>query len=168
MSSILVAYFSLTGNTRKVAAAIFASLPEPKTMKPIAEVQNLDEHDLVFIGFPVHSHSVPIQVEKFLRSIPKGKKIALFSTHGSHTGSRLSREAIEHAVVVSSQAKLVSTFSCRGKVSPQALESLSRSPEHEAWTEMAASARTHPNEHDLEDATNFGRWVLTLSRHQGS
>jgi flavodoxin len=165
MSNTLVAYFSSSGNTQKVATAIFASLPEPKVMRPIADVQNLDEYDLIFIGFPVHSHSVPIQVEKFLRSIPKGKKIALFSTHGSHTGSRLSREAIEHAVVVSSQARLISTFSCRGKVSPHALEVLGRSPEHEAWTEMAASARTHPNEHDLEDAANFARWVLTLSRH---
>jgi flavodoxin len=167
MSNTLVAYFSLSGNTQKVAATIFASLPEPRTMRPIAEVQDMDEYDLIFIGFPVHSHSVPIQVEKFLRGIPKGKKIALFSTHGSHTGSRLSREAIEHAVVVSSQARLISTFSCRGKVSTHALETLSRSPEHEAWTEMAASARTHPNEHDLEDAANFARWVLTLSRHQG-
>ncbi|MGB7295814.1 MAG: flavodoxin family protein [Candidatus Aminicenantales bacterium] len=166
MSNILIVYYSLTGNTEKVAAAIFAGLPEPKTMKRIAEVQSLAEYDLVFIGFPVHSHSLPVQVETFLRAIPKGKKIALFSTHGSHTGSRLSREAIEYAVVVSSQAKLVSTFSCRGKVSPQALEVLGRSPEHEAWTEMAASARTHPNEHDLEDATDFARWALTLSRHQ--
>jgi flavodoxin len=168
MSNILVAYFSLTGNTKDVAAAIFEGLPEPKTMKPIDAVQNLAEYDLIFIGFPVHSHSVPIKVEKFLRTVPKGRKIALFSTHGSHTGSRLSREAIEHAVVVSSQAKLISTFSCRGKVSPQALEILSRSPEHEAWAEMAASARTHPNAHDLEDAANFGRWVLTLARHHGA
>lgn len=166
MSNTLVAYFSLTGNTQKVASAIFASLPEPKTIMPIAEVQGLVEYDLIFVGFPVHSHSVPPPAEKFLRSIPKGKKIALFSTHGSHTGSRLSREAIEHAVVVASQAKLISTFSCRGKVSPRALEILSRSPEHEAWAEMAASARTHPNEHDLADAGNFASWVLTLSRHQ--
>jgi flavodoxin len=168
MSNILVTYFSLTGNTEKVAASIFKNLPEPKSINPIAEVQSLAGHELIFIGFPVHSHSVPIQVERFLRSIPKGKKIALFSTHGSLSGSRLSREAIEHAAVVSSQAKLISTFSCRGKVSPQALEVLSRSPEHEAWTEMAASARTHPNEHDLNDAANFGRWVVTLSRHQGT
>ncbi len=168
MSNILVAFFSLTGNTEKVAASIFASLPEPKTIKPIAEVQDLAEFDLIFAGFPVHSHSVPLPVEKFLRSIPRGKNVALFSTHGSHTGSRLSREAIEHAVVVSSQAKLISTFSCRGKVSPKALEVLGRSPEHEAWTEMAASARSHPNEHDLEDAGNFARWVLTLSRHLGA
>ena len=166
MSNMLVTYFSLTGNTHKVASSIFASLPQPKTMKPIAEVPSLIEFDLIFVGFPVHSHSVPPQAEKFLRNIPKGKKIALFSTHGSHTGSRLSREAIEHAAVLASQAKLISTFSCRGKVSPPALEILSRSPEHEAWTEMAASARSHPNEHDLADAGNFARWVLTLSRHQ--
>ena len=168
MSTTLVAYFSLTGNTEKVAASIFASLPDPKALKRIDEIKSLAEYNLIFVGFPVHSHSVPVGVEKFLRSIPKGKKIALFSTHGSHTGSRLSREAIEHAVVVSSQAKLISTFSCRGKVSSKALEVLGRSPEHEAWTEMAASAQTHPNEHDLEDAANFARWVLTLSRHQGS
>lgn len=166
MSNTLVTYFSLSGNTRKVADVIFASLPDPKTIKPIADIQDLDDYDLVFIGFPIHSHSVPIQVEKLLRRIPKDKKIALFSTHGSHTGSRLSREAIEHAVVVSSQARLISTFSCRGKVSPQALEVLARSPEHEAWAEMAASARTHPNEHDLADAANFARWALTLSRQQ--
>ncbi len=166
MSNILVAYFSLTGNTHKVASSIFAGLPEPKTLKPMTEVQSMAEYDLVFIGFPVHSHSVPMQAEKFLRSVPKGKKIALFSTHGSHTGSRLSREAIEHAVVVSSQARLISTFSCRGKVSPQALEVLGRSPEHEAWTEMAASASTHPNEHDLADAGTFAGWVLTMSRER--
>jgi flavodoxin len=166
MANILVAYHSLTGNTKKVAEAIFEALPQPKTIKPMSEVQSLDEYDLVFVGFPVQSHSVPYKAERFLQSIPKGKKIALFSTHGSVTGSRLSREAIEHAVVVSSQAKLISTFSCRGKVSPQALEVLSRSPEHEAWVDMAASASTHPNEHDLADARAFAYWVLTLGRQR--
>src|SRR4030066_1039958 len=149
MSNILVAYYSLTGNTKKIAEAIFEALPQPKTIKPMADVQSLAEYDLIFAGFPVQSHSVPYKAEKFLQSIPKGKKIALFSTHGSVTGSRLSREAIEHAVVVSSQAKLISTFSCRGKVSPQALEVLSRSPGHEAWVDMAASASPHPHDNAL-------------------
>jgi len=166
MSKVLVTYYSVTGNTQKVAEAIFDALPQPKAIKPMSEVANLDEYDLVFIGFPVQSHSVPYKAEKFLRGIPKGKKIALFSTHGSLSGSRLSREAIEHAVAVSSQAKLISTFSCRGKVSPQALEVLARSPEHEAWADMAASAITHPNEHDLADAQAFARWVMALERQQ--
>ncbi len=164
MLRILVTYYSRTGNTKKVAQAIYEALPDLKTIKPIDEVQAAEEYNLVFIGFPVHSHSVPFQVERFLKSLPKGKKIALFSTHGSLTGSRLSREAIEHAVVVASQAKVVATFSCRGKVSPEAAEDLSRSPEHEAWADMAASARAHPTEQDLEQARAFAGWALTLSR----
>jgi flavodoxin len=163
MSNILVTYYSLTGNTKKVAEAIFEALPQAKTMIPLTQVKSLAEYDLIFVGFPVQSHGVPYQAEKFLQSIPRGKKIALFSTHGSLTGSRLSREAIEHAVVLASQARVISTYSCRGKVSPQALEVLSRSPEHEAWADMAASADTHPNEHDLADAQSFARWALTLS-----
>jgi flavodoxin len=166
MSNTLVAYYSVSGNTQKIAEAIFEALPPPKAIHPMAEVRSLEEYDLIFAGFPVQSHSVPYKAEQFLKSIPKGKKLALFSTHGSLTGSRLSREAIEHAVVISSQAKLISTFSCRGKVSPQALEALSRSPEHEAWADMAASASAHPNEHDLSEARAFARWAITLSRQR--
>lgn len=164
MENILVTYFSLTGNTRKVAEAIYETLPDLKTIRPISEVSDVGEYGLLFIGFPVHSHSVPVKVEKFITSLPPGKKIALFCTHGSLTGSRLSREAIEHAVVLASRTRVISTFSCRGKVSAEALDVLSRSPEHEAWADMAASANTHPNEHDLAEAREFARWVLTLSR----
>jgi len=163
MSNILVAYYSLTGNTRMVAEAVYEALPQSKTIQPISEVKSVAGYDLLFIGFPVQSHSVPYKVERFLEGIPGGTKIALFSTHGSVTGSRLSREAIEHAAVVASHARLISTFSCRGKVSPEALEAMSRSPEHEAWVDMAASANPHPTEDDLADARAFARWVLTLS-----
>lgn len=163
MSKILVAYFSLTGNTKKVAEAIYEELDGEKSLKKADEIQDLVEYDLLFIGFPVHSHSVPFKIEELLKKIPPGKKIALFSTHGSLTGSRLSREALEHATILASKAKILGTFSCRGKVSLQAMEVLSKSPEHRAWAEMASSARTHPDENDLEDAKSFANWIMTLS-----
>ena len=84
------------------------------------------------------------------------------TTHGSLTGSQLSREALEHAFVLASMAKVLGSFSCRGKVSPEALDVLMKSPEHMAWAEMAASARNHPDQNDLEDARAFARWVITL------
>jgi flavodoxin len=158
----LVTYFSLTGNTKKIAEAIFDTLGGDTDINIIDEDSDLNEYDLVFVGFPVHSHSVPFKVEKFLKHIPEGKKIALFSTHGSLTGSRLSREALEHAIVLASKAKVLGSFSCRGKVSPEALEVLMRSPEHVAWAEMAPSARKHPDPNDLEDAHVFAHWILTL------
>ncbi len=163
----LVVYFSRTGNTQAVAEAIFEALDPPKEIFPMAEVgaDRLNACDLLFVGFPVQSHSVPYSVEVFLKSIPAGRKIALFSTHGSLPGDRLSREAVEYAVTLVSQAKVVGTFTCRGKVSLQALEVLSKSPEHEAWADMAASASTHPDESDLEGARAFARWITTLAAH---
>ena len=164
MSKILVTYISWTGNTKTIAEAIFEALEGDAAIKPIDEVQNLDMYDLLFIGFPVHSHSVPLKAEELLKTIPSKKKVALFSTHGSLTGSRLSREALEHATILASKAQLLGSFSCRGKVSLQAMDVLSKSPEHKAWVEMAASAQTHPDEHDLEDARAFAKWIITLIR----
>lgn len=162
MAKTLVTYFSLTGNTKLVAEAIYDALPGDKTIRPIAEAGDLAPYSLLVVGFPVQAHSVPYPVEVFLKTIPEGKKVALFSTHGSVTGSRLSREALEYASVLLAKAKLIGTFSCRGKVSMKALEILMQSPEHEAWADMAASAATHPDASDLEDARAFARWIATL------
>ncbi|MFP4082975.1 MAG: flavodoxin [Candidatus Aminicenantes bacterium] len=166
MRKTLVTYYSLTGNTKKIAEVIYQNIAGKKTLQPVNEVQEIDQYDLLFIGFPVHSHSVPFKIEKFLKNLPPGKKIAFFSTHGSHTGSHLSREALEHATVLATKEKVIGTFSCRGKVSPEALEKLSRSPQHRAWTEMAASAHTHPDKYDLEDAKAFAKWIMTLHSQQ--
>jgi flavodoxin len=167
MKKTLVTYFSRTGNTKLIAETIHDTLPEPKEIKPMAEDLDFEPYGLLFVGFPVQTHSVPYKVEAFLRKIPAKKKIALFCTHGSLTGSTLAREAMEYALLCSAQAAVVGTFSCRGKVSPQALEALEKSPEHEAWAEMAVSASTHPDASDLEDARAFVKWVLTLSSQGG-
>jgi flavodoxin len=165
MHKTLVTYFSRTGNTKKVAEAIFAGLDGDKDLKSMEEAHPLDAYSLVFIGFPVHSHSVPYKVEEFLKTIPAGKKIALFCTHGALPGHRLSREAIEYAVVLAAKAKVLGTFAVRGRLSMQALDALGRSPEHQEWTDMAASANTHPNETDLAEAKAFARRIRTLSVH---
>jgi flavodoxin len=162
MAKILVAYLSQTGNTRIIAEAIHSALEREAVLASIRDVDSTDPYDLIFIGFPVHSHSVPLPVEGFLKSIPPGKKIALFSTHGSLSGSRLSREALEHASIIASQNKVLGSFSCRGKVSAQAMEVLKQSPEHQVWIEMAVTARTHPDENDIADARTFARWIQTL------
>lgn len=164
MTKILVTYFSQTGNTKKIAETIFETLESEKDIQPVDEVQQLDEYNLIFIGFPVHSHSVPFKIHDFIPKIPENKKIAFFSTHGALTGSQLSREALEHAVILASKVKVLGTFSCRGKVSLEALEILKKSPEHEAWADMAVSAATHPDQGDLEDAKAFAKWIITLSR----
>ncbi len=166
MAKTLVTYFSRTGNTKIVAEAVFDALSGDKAIRPMAEAGDLAPYSLIFAGFPVQTHSVPYPVEVFLKSVPEGKKVALFSTHGSVTGGSLSREALVYASILVAKAQLVGTFSCRGKVSMKALEVLMQSPEHEAWADMAASAATHPDESDLEDARAFARWTMTLSAQE--
>jgi len=165
MHKTLVAYYSRTGNTKKVAEAIFSALEGDKELKPIEEALRLDAYGLIFVGFPVQSHSVPYKVEEFLKTIPAKKKIALFCTHGALPGHRLSREAIEHAVVLAARAKVLGTFAVRGRLSMQALDAFAKSPEHLEWTEMAASGDTHPDATDLAEARVFARQMRTLSLH---
>ena len=158
---ILVTYFTHTGNTEKVARAIYEAIGGNKEILPLKEVKKIDGYDIVFCGFPVHSHSVPLPVQNFIKSIPPGKKLALFVTHGSLRGGELATTAIEHAISLASKLKLLGTFGCRGKVDPKIIEALLKQPEHRAWAETAKSAASHPDESDLEDARHFAKKILT-------
>ncbi len=163
MPKTLVTYYSRTGNTKLVAEAINAEIAGEKDLMPIKDVHDLSPYGIIFVGFPVETHSVPYAAEVFLKKIPEGKKVALFSTHGSVAGSTLSREALEYASILVTKAKVIGTFSCRGKVSMQALDVLMKSPEQAAWADTAASAATHPDESDLAEARAFALWVMTLA-----
>ncbi len=105
MVKTLITYFTRTGNTKLVAEAIFEALPGDKTLQPMAEAGDIAPFQFIFAGFPVQTHSVPYPAEVFLKTIPYGKKVALFSTHVSVTGSRLSREALEYASVLVAQGQ---------------------------------------------------------------
>ncbi len=156
---ILVTYFTQTGNTEKVARAIYGAIGAQKEILPVDKVKDPSGYDIIFCGFPVHAHSVPLSVEHFIKQIPPGKKIALFATHGSLRGGELATTAIEHATSLASKLKVLGTFGCRGNVDPKIIETLVKKPEHRAWAETAESAALHPDESDLEDARHFAKRV---------
>ena len=159
---ILVTYFTQTGNTEKVAQAMYGVIGAHKEILPVDKVKDPSGYDIIICGFPVHAHSVPLPVEHFIKQIPSGKKIALFATHGSLRGGELATTAIEHAASLASTLKVLGTFSCRGKVDPKIIETLIKKPEHRAWAETAKSAAVHPDESDLEDARHFAKRVTAI------
>jgi len=167
VNKTLVAYFSRTGNTRTVAEAIHRALDGDRKLATLDEAGPLAGTGLIFVGFPVQAHSVPFPVETFLKSLPDGVKIALFSTHGAFRDHSMAREALEYAAVLSARARLLGTFHCRGKLSLQALEAFARSPEHREWSEMAPSAATHPDDHDLAEAAAFARHMRARGSESG-
>lgn len=99
MSKRLVAYFSASGVTAKVAenladaigADIFEIQPEvPYTKADLnsrpaiaAKRDNMDEYDTIFVGFPIWWYVAPTIINTFLESYNlKGKTIIPFATSG--------------------------------------------------------------------------------------
>jgi flavodoxin len=162
---VLVAYYSETGNTERVARSVFNGIAfAEKKLALVKEVTRLAPYDLIFVGFPVQSHSVPAAVEKFLKKIPEGKKVALFATHGSLRGGELAVTAFYYAMSLTPKRQVLGTFSCRGKVKPKMLEELKKSPQHRFWALEAQSAATHPDGGDCEDAEKWASWMIMKAR----
>ena len=87
-----------------------------KEVLPIQEVTGVEGYDVIFIGFPVHSHNVPGVVEAFAKKLPEGQKVACFATHGSMRGGELAITAFYHALNIVKNAIVLGTFGCRGQV----------------------------------------------------
>jgi len=165
--NVLVAYFSETGNTEKLAKAIFEAVESSnKEILPIQEITQVDGYDVVFIGFPVQAHSVPSKVEGFAKRLPEGQKIAYFATHGSMRGGELAVTAFYHALSISKNAVILGTFGCRGKVKQKIIDGLMEKAEHRAWAQEAQGAAGHPDEADLEDGREWaGRMLIKARAH---
>jgi flavodoxin I len=157
----LVTYYSQTGNTEKVARAIYEAIHIEKDLFPIQDLKETAGYDIIFVGFPVHAHSVPAKLHTFFKSLPAGQNIALFCTHGSLRSGQLPRQALEHAIGLSSRTKIVGTFNARGRVDEKIIDSLMKQAEHRAWAEEAQGAGEHPSEMDLADVQEFAREVLS-------
>lgn len=168
---VLVTYYSETGNTEKVARAIYAAAAEgapgidiDAAMVPLSQAELVDRYDLVFCGFPIQMHSVPPKAVPFLRGLPQGTKVALFATHGSLRGGRLAVQGFEHAMTLASKARVIGTFGCRGKVKSSLLDALMEKPEHRAWAQEALGAAEHPSDYDCDDARQFAKAMISKAR----
>lgn len=165
---VLVAYYSETGNTEKLAKALYEGIEQAEkdilAIDQIKDLEDLERYDLVYCGFPVHSHSVPRKAEEFIKSLPAGKNVAFFATHGSLRGGQLAVTAFYHALSMTSKGTVLGTFGCRGKVRPELIESLLNKAEYRSWALEAQSAAGHPDQGDLEDAKEWANWMIRKAR----
>jgi len=124
-SNILIAYFSFSGNTATVANQIQelteGDLFEIKTVEPYPEynetldiaqqeqkdnarpqlsasVENMDNYDVLFVGYPIWWSSAPMAVFTFLEEYDlSGKTVIPFCTHD---GSQLGRSVTDITAVL--------------------------------------------------------------------
>jgi len=162
---ILIAYLSESGNTEKLAKAIFEGIESSeKEIVSIKDVSGTEGYDIIFIGFPVQSHSMPIKVEAFAKNLPDGQKVAYFATHGSMRGGEMAVTAFHHAITVSNNAEILGSYGCRGQVKQSIIDSLLQKPEHRGWALEAQGAAGHPDAADLEDGKDWARKMITKAR----
>ena len=126
---VLIAFFSMTkdysfgkverlakGHTEQVADQIHALIEsdlyrmnkveaiDPRREYIPARILDFAQYDVVYLGFPIYYHTMPVQVAEFIKSYDfAGKMILLFTTHG---GSGLGR-SVEKIKLMCPQAKVL-------------------------------------------------------------
>ena len=121
---ILVTYRSVTGNTKKIAEAIFGEIEGEKEIKLFKDVETLEGYDFVFVGCPIEFFGAGKAAKKWFDKHLKGKRIGLFCTHGAPEfapGVPEWTDALK-AAATDAGAEIVNFFNCQGELSQKVLD----------------------------------------------
>lgn len=157
----LVAYFSQTGRTRKVAEAIYESIGGEKDLKELSEVESLEGYDLSFIGFPIIAFGPAREGREFLERHSAGRKVALFITHASPEDQDGLEEWLDRCRDAAASAQLVGLFHCQGELAEPVAQMLMKSddPVLRAYGERRPETIGQPDEARLQKAREFAEEV---------
>ena len=153
---VLVAYMSWTGNTKKVAEAIYDAIPQPKEIKPVEEVTSLEGNDLTFLGFPTHNFGPDEPTKAFLGTRVKDRAIALFITHMAPEHIPALEGIIQKFRDAAVGANVVGVFDCQGQACEEVKTFMLNSPNPRlVAAAQADSSQGQPDATRLEHARTF-------------
>ena len=145
----LIVYSSQSGNTKKLAEAVYESLKGDKEIYPIAEAPEPADYDFFAIGFWLKAGKPDPATLEYLPKIGSEKKIFLFATHGADPDSDHAKSAIKYAIDLIPSAEIVNTYNCQGGVNPEVLGKILEKPDPPNWVKDAPNAAGHPDEKDI-------------------
>lgn len=156
---------SQTGNTKKVAEAIYEAIPTPKEIKGVEEVTSLEGYDLTFLGFPMHAFGPDKPVITFLNTHVKDHAIALFITHASPEGAPPLQEWIQKFKDAAVGANIIGVFHCQGQLAEPVKAAMlnNPNPQIQAWAKNDTS-QGQPDATRLERARVFAQETITRAR----
>lgn len=159
---VLVTYFSQTGNTQKVAEAIYGAIEADKEIKPLNEVESLDGYDLAFVGFPIHASNPVADAKAFLEEKAKGKKVAVFITHAAPEDHENVARYLENCKASLAEVDMLGMFECQGEMAQAIIDFLAKSdnPRHQQFAQYGPQTKGQPDESRLEKARAFAREVM--------
>jgi flavodoxin len=159
---VLIAYMSKTGNTKKVAEAIFEEIEDEKEIKTIDQVDNVEGYDIAFLGFPIHQMGPDKKTAKLLeKHCTVGRKVVLFITHAAPEDSPDLPPMLDKFRQAASGADLVDMFDCQGELakSVKLIMSIMPNAQLRAWAKQDNS-QGQPDEARLDRARAFSRDVM--------
>ena len=177
---ILVAFYSETGNTEKVARALYetASRDHEVDLRKVSEIEpdTFKSYNLVFIGSACHDADLAVPVKKALEALPDSPKFKLagFFTHatypseGSQTRKTLFKEwagkCVESFQHISEEKQIDfrGYFNCQGAPIPPILNFIkNRIISPDKWEEYEREVLKHPTPEDLQRAKEFAREMIS-------
>jgi flavodoxin len=163
---VLVTYVSRTGNTKKVAQAIFDQVKGTKEMKELQQVDTLEGYDLAFVGLPIEAFGPAKPAADFLQKNAAGKKIAMFVTHAAPEDSPDVPAYLNSCKAAAAQANVVSVFDCQGELSEQIADFMTKSGDEKlaAWAKERPLTVGQPDAERLQRAGRWAREVLAKYR----
>jgi flavodoxin len=159
---VIVTYMSQTGNTKRVAEAIFREIKGKKEIKPMSEVNSLDGYDIAFIGFPIQGGQPAGEAKSFLQQHSKGKNMAIFVTHASPEDYPGVKECLNKCGAAAVGANLLGIFGCQGELS-QAIADFMLNSGDPGLVEAAKKRSLtvgQPDAARLKRARNFAREII--------
>ena len=147
----LVVYSSMTGNTKKLAEAVYDALPDEKEIFGLGEAPDPEGYNLVAVGFWFKSGKPNPETLEFLPKLA-GKPTFLFATHGASAELDHVAKGLDEAKGATGGAKILGSFSCPGTVDPNILEKVRSMPEEKqpVWISRAEEAAGHPDDGDIQ------------------
>lgn len=165
----MVVYSSQTGNTQKIATAIFAAIPgESKDMQRIEEYTGKDA-EIYFVGFWTDRGTCDTQVANLLAGL-HGKRVALFGTCGTQRDEVYYEQIVRQVKAwIPSDNEYEGAFLCQGKMLMQMRKRFeamcadgNNDPHVARMIRNFDEALLHPDRNDEREAADFARKVLRL------
>jgi flavodoxin I len=147
----MVVYSTQSDNTKKLARALYESLPGEKEIFYVEDAPEPEGYDLVAVGFWLKSGKPDPKSAAYLEHIKPDQQTFLFATHGAAKGSDHARQAMQAARDLAPGANVIGTYSCQGQVNPKVLAKGKAMPQRPVWLADTTTAVGHPDEKDLAE-----------------
>lgn len=160
---VLVAYMSSTGNTKKIAEAIYGEITADKEIRPVNDVESLGEYDLAFLGFPTHGYGPDKKTKAVMEKLCKDKKkVALFVTHAAPEDEPEVAEYMKKFRQAASGAEIVGTFDCQGQLASGVKFIMKISPNKKLRSDAKRdNSQGQPDAKRVEKAKTFAREAMS-------